>query len=91
MVEEIRQRELCDFCLYVLTPRMTGVYSIAEVVDDSNKRPHKTVFCILATDGALSLSPSQLKSLGQVSQMVEANGGIVYATLVAVADYLNRA
>lgn len=26
---------------------MTGVYSIAEVVDDSNKRPEKTIFTIL--------------------------------------------
>jgi len=25
--EEIRQREECDFCLYVITPKMTGVYS----------------------------------------------------------------
>ena len=47
MAEEIRQRESCDFVLYVITPKMTGVYSIAEVVDDSNKRPEKTVFCFL--------------------------------------------
>ena len=33
--EEIRQRELCDYCLYTITPKMTDVYSIAEVVDDS--------------------------------------------------------
>ena len=29
--EELRQREICDYCLYVITPKMTGVYSIAEV------------------------------------------------------------
>lgn len=45
--EEIRQRESCDYCLYTITPKMTGVYSIAEVVDDSNKRPEKNYFmCI---------------------------------------------
>lgn len=48
--EELRQREICDYCLYVITPRMTGVYSIAEVVDDSNKRPNKTLFCVLKSD-----------------------------------------
>ena len=48
--EELRQREICDFCLYVITPKMTGVYSIAEVVDDSNKRPEKTIFCYLIID-----------------------------------------
>lgn len=48
--EELKQRKECDFCLYVITPRMRGVYSIAEVIDDSNKRPNKTIFCILKSD-----------------------------------------
>ena len=48
--EELKQREICDYCLYVITPRMTGVYSIAEVIDDSNKRPNKTLFCVLKSD-----------------------------------------
>ena len=36
--EEIKQRQNCEFVLYVISPYMQGVYSIAEVVDDSNKR-----------------------------------------------------
>jgi hypothetical protein len=47
MEKEIQERKNCDYCLYVITPKMTGVYSIAEVVDDSNKRPSKTIFCFL--------------------------------------------
>ena len=47
---ERKQREECDVCLYAITPRMVGVYSIAEAVDDSNKRPDKTVFCFLEVD-----------------------------------------
>ena len=50
MIEERRQRETCDYCLYVITPSMSGVYSIAEVIDDSNKRPGKTIFCILNSE-----------------------------------------
>src|SRR6056297_2348399 len=67
--EEIKQRETCDFCLYVLTPRMKGVYSIAEVVDDSNKRPEKTIFCYLKEDDGdkkdekIKFDKFQLKSL----------------------------
>jgi hypothetical protein len=34
MDEEIKQRAECDFCLYVITPKMTCVYSIAEVKDN---------------------------------------------------------
>ena len=26
---ELQEREICDFCLYTITPKMTGVYSIA--------------------------------------------------------------
>lgn len=89
--EEIRQRELCDFCLYTITPRMTGVYSIAEVVDDSNKRPGKTVFCVLETDptGGEQFTKGQVKSLEAVGKMVERNGGKWFRSLQEVADYLN--
>ena len=57
MAEERKQRETCDYCLYTITPRMKGVYSIAEVIDDSNKRPLKTVFCLLDYD----ISPNLFK------------------------------
>jgi hypothetical protein len=87
--EELRQRELCDFCLYTITPRMTGVYAIAEVVDDSNKRPEKTIFCVLEEDGGLRFSRSQLKSLMAVADLVERNGGSVFSSLGACAATLN--
>ena len=89
MAEEIKQRKTCDFCLYVLTPKMTGVYSIAEVVDDSNKRPEKTVFCFLEKDGDDKFTKEQTKSMKQVSKMVEENGATVCKNLNDVAEYLN--
>jgi len=87
MTEEVRQRQTCDYCLYVITSEMVGVYSIAEVVDDSNKRPEKTVFCVIET----GFSTSQIKSLKQVCEMVEKNGGAVLPDLQSVAAYLNGA
>lgn len=47
---EMIEKENANYCLYVITPLMSGVYSIAEVVDDSNKRPEKTILCILNND-----------------------------------------
>ncbi|HID0767975.1 TPA: nucleoside 2-deoxyribosyltransferase domain-containing protein [Clostridium botulinum] len=102
MEEEIKQRETCDFCLYVITPRMTGVYSIAEVIDDSNKRPQKTIFCFLEEDEnpiqqltsmpieKLKFDKGQLRSLKQVSKMVVNNGGKYFKGLKEIADYLNH-
>jgi hypothetical protein len=88
--QEIQERETADFVLYVITPRLEGVYSIAEVVDDSNKRPEKTVFCVLADDdGEFSFNAKQIKSLNAVKAMVERNGGTVLNSLTEVANFLN--
>jgi len=88
--EEILQRDHCNYCLYVITPKMTGVYSIAEAVDDSNKRPEKVLFCVLSTDiGTESFTAAQLKSLNQVSIMIRLNGGRVFESLSDVAEFVN--
>ena len=89
MEEEIRQRESCDFVLYAITPKMTGVYSIAEVVDDSNKRPSKTIFIRLKDDGDKRFTEGQWKSLGAVATMVENNGGNVFDNLKSAAFFIN--
>jgi hypothetical protein len=90
MEEEIKQRAECDFCLYVITPKMTGVYSIAEVVDDSNKRPRKTIFCYLTSDEDQQFSAAQIKSLEQTVKMIKENGAAFFKTLAETADYLNN-
>ncbi len=87
--QELYERENCDYCLYVITPKMTGVYSIAEVIDDSNKRPSKTIFCFIAKDGSADFSEAQIKSLNAVGKMVQKNGGFWALTLNQVAAYLN--
>ena len=90
MEEEIRQREICDFCLYVITPKMTGVYSIAEVVDDSNKQPTKTIFCYLTKDEKKTFTKAQIKSLQQTAKMIVNNGAKFFKSLPEVSDYLNN-
>jgi hypothetical protein len=99
MAEELKQREICDYCLYTITPLMSGVYSIAEVVDDSNKRPENTIFCLLKEDVELDsmgfysvkkATKGQIKSLDQVGKMVERNGGKYFTSLEDVAEYVNN-
>lgn len=88
--EEIKQRQESDFCLYVITPKMDGVYSIAEVIDDSNKQPGKTLFCYLPVDGDQTFTPAQIKSLEQVAEMVKRNGAYYFKTLPEIIDFLNH-
>ncbi len=86
---ESYERGHCDFCLYVITPKMTGVYAVAEAVDDSNKRPDKTIFCFLKYDEGKSFTDGQIRSLQAVSEMIKRNGGRVFDDLYDVAMFLN--
>ena len=89
--EKIRQRNECDFLLYVITPRMTDVYSIAELVYDSCRNPTRTLFCILPEDlGVAEFKKGQLQSLFMVAKMVRQCGAKVFDNLQVVADYLNE-
>jgi hypothetical protein len=89
---ELQERENCDYCLYVITPEMEGFYSIAEVVDDSNKRPEKTIFCVLNKENP-SFNIKQLRSFRAIEKMVSSNasssGGRVFSSLKEIAEFLN--
>lgn len=91
MAEELKQREECDFCLYVITPKMTNVYAIAEAVDDSNKRPEKTVFCIMDVDGDEKFSPMQVKHLTQVASLIESNGVTTFFGIDLLSEHFENA
>ena len=88
--EEIKQRKSCDFVLYCITPKMTGSYSIAEVVDDSNKRPSKTLYVQLNSDDDCYFSDAQIRSLKAVKKMISLNGALCFDTLEDVAKFLNK-
>lgn len=65
---------------------MSGVYSIAEAVEDSNKKPKKTIFCYLEE----GFEESQVKSLRAVANLVKANGARVFNSLEGIVEYLNN-
>jgi len=102
--EEIKQRKMCDYCLYTITPLIQGVFSIAEVVDDSNKIPEKTILCILDRDEQIIIdeensditiadvvfSINMKKSLNAVIELVKRNNIKVFYSLEQVANYLNK-
>lgn len=83
---ELEERSTCDYVLYVITPEMKAPYSIAEAVDDSNKRPEKTIFAyVFETDADRGM----ILSLEAVGRMVETNGGKFFRSLEEIANYLN--
>ncbi len=88
--EEERQKKYADYFLYVITPKMVGVYSIAELVHDSIKKPHRTLFCILEQDEDAVFSKAQMKSLDATARMCSKEGAIRFNTVGDVAEYLNK-
>ena len=79
-----------DFCIYVLTPEMTGIYSIFEVADDSNKRPEKTIFCVLLERDGKTFSEGIQRSFLKIKKDLIKNGARVYESLEEIASFLNN-
>jgi hypothetical protein len=93
--KELEERKNSEFNLYVLTPLMTGVYSVAELIDDSNKQPNKTLFCILTADIAydnkrIIFQPGVVKSLKATADLALANGAKQFFNLEEIATFLNK-
>jgi len=89
MKEEIKQREECDVVLYVITPELTGVYSIAEAVDDSNKRPERLIFVPLREWSCFKFNDAAWKSMCSVSDLIKRNKAKVIFSLGDAALALN--
>lgn len=88
---EEREKKICDYHLYVITPKMKGVFSIAEAVNDSRALDMgKCIFCMIKEEDDREWEQSEYKSLIAVSKMVANNGGVLFGSLNDVADYLNE-
>ena len=82
---EKQARAESRYVLFVLSKEMVGVFSVAEVVDCSNKYPKRTLFCFLPED----FEGHMLKSLKATAEMVQANGAKVFNGLDEIAEFLN--
>ena len=83
------QREICDYFLYVITPKVIDMHTIASLSQDSSMYPDKTIFCALSVDDGSTFSQEQIQSLDEISKVVSSNGAKVFSDLKSVADYLN--
>ena len=73
-IEMDEKENKCDIHLYVITSQMTGVFSIAEVMDSVHNKTKKTLLHVIP-DG---FNKGQLKSLQAVVNLVRLRGGIAY-------------
>ena len=88
-LREVQERETADYVLYGITNGIRGVYSIAEVVDDSNKRPDKTIFLNLYRENASKDGKKMAHSLKAVEKLLISNGARVFYSIDEVVEFLN--
>lgn len=62
-----------NYSLFVITKEMTGVFSIAELIDLSNKQPTRTIIMFMY-DG---FDKGQAKSLKATEDLAKSNGAFV--------------
>ena len=87
---EDEHRENDDICLYVITPEGEGFYSFVEVTDDSNKRPNRTILCVLEEANGKKFEGHMAKCVLKTMKVVAKNGVVVLDNLEALANYLNN-
>ena len=80
--------------VYVITPKMKGVYSIAEAVESVFDRSHKTYLYILLKDGEDAFSTDEndpiMKSFTTTGEIIRRHGGIfgIGSDLRPLVDYI---
>ncbi len=73
LIEELIKSHFNTINLFVITRRMTGVFSIAEVMSSAHEKPRKTIFCVREA----GFSAGQLRSLKAVEDLVSSKGAHV--------------
>lgn len=88
--EERQKSEECNVHLYVITPKQTGVFSAAEIIDSSCNKNVITVIYIQYEDGTgFTFDESRKRSWKAVVKMAQKHGAFIMNSLSDVATFLN--
>ena len=79
--EELEKKERCTHQVYVITPEMTGVFSIAEMVESAISRNAVTYICFLQKYDGTEFDMGQWRSLVAVGGLVSKYNGRVCTNL----------
>ena len=86
-IEKVEKYEKCDIHLYVITSKMTGVFSIAEVIDSAHLSGNITILTVMP-DG---FNEWELHSLKAVIDLVKLRGGTanLESDITRIANLIN--
>ena len=90
--EEIEERELCEYTLYVITSDFKGIYSFCEATADSIKKPDgKCIVAFIDYKDYCKTKKHFLKSINAFIKLCKSNGAVICESIDEIADYLNDA
>lgn len=88
--EEIKQRKLCNICIYTITPEMEDPLNITQTIKDSNKYLDSTIIILLKNDGESSFTLKQWLDLQDEAKVISGRGRPLFFGLSAVADWIKE-
>ena len=87
---EDAEKDICDIHLYVITPRMKGVYSIAELMHDACWLDGVTIFAYVEEDDGLTFNDAQLMSLEAIEDLLRDNHCLYSNTHIFTGESFNE-
>jgi hypothetical protein len=87
--DEVAAKLDCNYFLYCLTPKYTGYFSFAEVVNESFHYKNQTIFCFTPEDDGQKFTETEIESLKDLGDKVVENGGLWLENLEEVGNFLN--
>ena len=87
-LNEDELRENADYSIYVITPKMRGIYTFIQITEDACNRPNRTAFCILDEDDGETFLPRLKRNLTVSSQRWEELGATKLENLKDINDWL---
>lgn len=89
--QEVHEKKECGISLYVLTPYLSGVFSIAEVVEDCiSRRPGRTVLCVLRQYQGKGFDTHVARSIDALIGLVKEHGCFITEDLQSAALVINK-
>jgi len=84
------EKEDCGISLYVLTPFLKSVFSVAEILEDCiTRRPERTVVCVLDGFQGKTFEPHVRRAIDAVMEMIEKYQPVIVKDLGSCANMLN--
>ena len=88
--EEEYHKNNDDYIVYCITPKMTGFFSIVEMIHSMHVRPYTTFVCFLDKDDESKFTIPQMKSIDATVKLLKKFEVKTFTSLEDMANHMNN-